>query len=57
MRPFYLIFRAFKDSFGPNSELSFTVVNINIHSLCKYWDENLVDVLVLTEINITESSA
>lgn len=58
-------FRAFKDSFGPNSESDFTLVNINIRSLRKYWDEfkhiaedatNFVDVFVLTEINIPESS-
>lgn len=56
-------FESFKANFGPNVNNSFTLVNLNIRSLRKYWDEfkllaeaakNFVDAFILTEINVPE---
>lgn len=57
-------FDTFRSSFGPNSDSDFTLVNVNIRSLRKYWEEfkrlaedanTYVDVFVLTEINVPDA--
>lgn len=56
-------FESFKVNFGPSHNNSFTLVNLNIRSLRKYWDEfrllaesarKFVDAFILTEINVPQ---
>lgn len=57
-------FQSFKDTFGKSSANDFTVVNANVRSLRKHWEQfklvaisgtGFVDAFVLTEINASEA--